>query len=380
MRVPSCHPDQRSATARATPLQACWCALLCFGVSVSALGHVAHHASGRLAIDVFRDRLTLAVTRYPQVYLHGEIDAEAPQRFKALMRSGRIPAGSDIYFNVPRGDFAAAMALGRIFRAGGMATHLGTPRKPRHARTTAQPAVCVDACVYAYLGGLYRWTPSGGDHIGLTVLPGGAAKDSPELSAYLKEMGIKPGALAQAATPRGGSAWLTADPMLSAGLANNGQLPVTASVDLSTPAPTLELRQVVRKGTHRLTIQCQPGQTTVTAYDEVGLRRARQIVARGTRSWFQLNDKQVLNQPRDGAGVADNALMIRRSYPPAALVDLVSSWSFGAWVGGRKSAFRDGFSMPLHPVFDQLKTYFYACWRAAPWPPRGKGAGSMLRT
>lgn len=373
--MPSCHADLRSTCARATPRHALWCALLGFAGSAPALGSVAHHASGRLAIDVFRDRLTLAVTRYPQVYLHGEIDAEAPRRFEALQRAGRIPAGSDIYLNAPGGDLAAAMALGRIFRAGGMATHLGTPRKPRHARKTARAAVCVDACVYAYLGGLYRWTPSGGDRIGLTALPTAAAKDSPQLDAYLKEMGINAAALAQAATPRGGSTWLSADPMLSVGLANNGKLPVTASVDLSSPTPTLELRQVVRKGSHRLTIQCRPGQTTVTAYDDVGSRRARQIVARATRSWFQLNDKQVLNQPRDGVGVADNALMIRRSYPPADLVHLVSSWSFGAWVGGRNSAFRDGFSMPLYPVYDQLKTYFYACWRAAPWPQRGQAAG-----
>ncbi len=373
--MPSRHTDPRSIRPRAASRHALCCVLLSLGVSATALGHAAHHPSGRLAIDVFRDRLTLAVARYPQVYLHGEIDAGAPRRFEALQRSGRIPAGSDIYFNVPGGDPAAAMALGRIFRAGGMATHLGTPRKPMHARKKAQPAVCMDACVYAYLGGLYRWTPSGGDRIGLTALPTGAAKEPSELSTYLKEMGIAPGALAQAATSRGGSAWLSADPMLSAGLANNGRLPVTATVDLSAPAPTLELRQVVRKGTHRLTIQCQPGQTTVTAYDEVGLQRARQVAARGTRSYFQLDDKQVLNQTGDGVGVADNALMIRRSYPPAALVDLVSSWSFGAWVGGRNSAFRDGFSMPLHPVFDQLKTYFYACWRAAPWPPRGQGAG-----
>jgi hypothetical protein len=368
--VLSCHTDPRLVTLRATRRYALWCVLLGFGVSASALGDVAHHRSGRLAIDVFRDRLTLAVTRYPQVYLHGEIDAEAPRRFEALMRSGHIPAGSDIYLNVPRGDPAAAMALGRMFRAAGMATHLGTPRKPRLARKTAKTAVCVDACVYAYLGGLYRWTPSGSDHLGLTALPSATAKGSSELTAYLQEMGIQPGALARAATPRGGSAWLSADPMLSTGLANNGRLPVTASYNLSVSAPTLELRQVVRKGTHRLTIQCQPGKTTVTAYDEVGLGRARQIVARGTRSYFQLNQRQVLELPRDGAGVADNALMIRRSYPPAELVDLVSSWSFGAWVGGRNNAFRDGFSMPLHPVFEQLKTYFYACWRAAPWPPR----------
>jgi len=368
--------NQRLATLRGACRHALWCVLLTLGVSTSVLGRVARDTPGQLKIVVIRDRLTLAVTRYPQVYLHGQIDADAPQRFEALMRSGRIPAGSDIYLNAASGDPQAGMALGRIFRANGMATHLGTPRKSRRASVAAKTAVCVDACVYAYLGGLYRWTPSGRDRIGLTSLPTAASKVQPELARYLKDMGIDLAAFGRAVTSSsGGLVWMTADPMLSAGLANNGRLPLTATVDLSTPAPTLELRQVVRKGSHRLTIQCQPGQTIVTAYDEVGLQRARQVVARGTRSYFQLNDKQVLNQPRDGAGVADNALMIRRSYPSAELVDLVSSWSFGAWVSGRSGAFRDGFSMPLHTVFGQLKDYYAACWRAAPWPPRQNTTG-----
>lgn len=373
----SANQAQGVAALRDSLRQALCAVLLTLGVSSPVFAGGRTPTPGPLKIDVIRDRLTLAVTRYPQVYLHGQIDADAPNRFEALMRSGRIPAGSDVYLNAPTGNLEAGMALGRIFRANAMATHLGTPRKPRHASVAAKTAICVDACVYAYLGGLYRWTPSGSDRIGLTALPtAAAASASPELAAYLKEMGIDPAAFEHAvSSTSGGSVWMTADPMLSAGLANNGRLPVTATVNLSAPAPTLELRQVERKGTHRVTIQCQPGKTTVTAYDEVGLQRARQIVARGTHSYFQLNDSLVLNQPHDGVGVADNALMIQRSYPPSQLVDLVSTWSFGAWVSGRSGAFRDGFNMPLHTVFGQLKDYYAACWKAAPWPPREKATG-----
>ena len=371
----SINPAKRIASFGGSARQTLCAVLVSLGVSSSVLAATGP-ASGPLKIDVIRDRLTLAVTRYPQVYLHGEIDADAPQRFGALMRSGRIPAGSDVYLNAPTGDLQAGLALGRIFRANAMATHLGTPRKPKHASVAAKTATCVDACVYAYLGGLYRWTPSGSDRIGLTTLPTTDGNRSPQLAAYLKDMGIDPAAFGHAvSSTSGGSVWMTADPMLAAGLANNGRLPVTATVNLQAPAPTLELRQVERKGTHRVTIQCQPGKTTVTAYDEVGLQRARQIVARGAHSYFQLNDTLVLNQPRDGVGVADNALMIQRSYPPSALVDLVTTWSFGAWVGGRSGAFRDGFDMPLHTVFAQLKDYYAACWKAAPWPPREKATG-----
>lgn len=355
--------------------------LLALGFSSLVFSHVAHADRGRLKIEVIRDRLTLAVTRYPQVYLHGDIDAGAPERFKALMRSGRIPAGSDVYLNAPGGDIAAGLALGRMFRAGGMATHLGTPRQPKHASAAAKTATCVDACAYAYFGGLYRWAPSGSDRMGFTMLPGTDTKVSPDVASYLKAMDIDPRALVTAATSTGdGTAWMTADRMTTLGLANNGQLSPTATYNLSTPAPTLELRQVDRKGTHRLVIQCQPGKTTVTAYDEVGLERARQVASRGKPSYFQLDGRKVLEQPGGGASVAENAVMIRRDYPPADLVDLISAWSFGAWVGGRSDAFRDGFSMSLHPVHKQLKVYYYACWRAAPWPARSrKAAGAPGR-
>ena len=341
-----------------------------------ALGGTSHQRPDLLKIQVVRDRMTVAMTGHPQVYLQGEIDDAAPQRFQAMVNSGHILAGSDIYLNVSGGNPGAGMALGRMFRAAGMATHLGTPRPPRHASVAAKTAVCVDACVYAYLGGLYRWTPSGRDRIGFSMSPTTATSDPPGMQAYLKDMDIDPVALAATTKPaQTGRIWMTADQMMADGLANNGRLPLTASANLSGPAPTIELRQVERKGTHRITIQCRPGSTTVTAFDEVGALRARQVAARTARSYFQLGDTPILSEPRDGAVAEGNALAIRRSYPPAELVDLVSAWSFGAWVDGRTQAFRDGFNMPLHTVHKQLSDYFYACWRAAPWPPRQKKPG-----
>lgn len=340
-------------------------------VAAPVLGGTRHERRALLKIQVIRDRMTVAMTGYPQVYLQGEIDTAAPQRFQAMMNSGHISAGSDVYLNVSGGDPDAGMALGRMFRAAGMATHLGTPRPPRHASVAAKTAVCLDACVYAYVGGLYRWTPSGRDRIGFSTPPATVASMAPVLQTYLKDMGIDPAALGATSAPsQTGRAWMTADRMLADGMANNGRLPLTVSANLEAPEPTIELRQVERKGTHRVTIECRPGITTVTAFDDVGALRARQVAARSARSYFQLGDTPILSEPRDGAVAEGNALAIRRSYPPAGLVDLVSAWSFGAWVDGRSRAFRDGFSMPLHTVHKQLSDYFYACWRAAPWPPR----------
>ena len=369
----------RNADPTSTFPRAAWGALLtvCLATCLATPALGSSHGDGGtpLKIEVVSDRLTLALTHFPQVYLHGEIDGGAPRRFAEMVRSGRIANGSDVYLNARGGDRAAGMALGRLFRAAGMATHLGTPRQPKHASVAAKTAVCVDACVYAYVGGLYRWAPSGHDRLGFTSTSTQNATKAPDSVAYLRDMHIDAGVLTPTSVAsRDAALWMTSDEMTATGLANNGKLSTRASYNLSSPAPTLDLRLVDRKGTHRLTIQCQPGKTTVTAYDEVGVERARQIALRGGSSYFQLGDEKILSQPRAGAQADGNALVIRRDYPPADLVDLVSAWSFGAWVGGRSDAFRDGFTMQLQPVRAQLKVFYYTCWRAAPWPPRQKKA------
>lgn len=318
----------------------------------------------RLNIHVLNDRLTLAVARHPQVYLYGRIDADAPKRFSKLMQSGRIAPGSDVYLSAREGDVAAGMALGRLIRQGGMATHLGAPRKSFPRATASRTALCVDSCAYAFFGGLYRWAPSGSDRLGLTV------PLSPAANAYLKDMQIDPGDLTLApGAPAGPVLWLTAERLEMTGATNNGRLPPVAHYDITSATPTLDLRQLDRKGEHRLTVTCRPGQTLVVAYERVGALRARQIVARGARSYFALNGRPILAS-QDGVSAEGDMLLIRRNYPPSDLVDLLFAGSIGAWVDGRSAAFRDGFE--LHPwgAYKQLKVFYHACWRAAPWPPR----------
>jgi len=79
----------------------------------SSSGNVA---SNQLAMQVNDDRMTLSMARVPQIYLYGPIDSDAPRRFESLMKSGRIPNGSDIYLNSPGGSVDAGMTLGRLFR------------------------------------------------------------------------------------------------------------------------------------------------------------------------------------------------------------------------------------------------------------------------
>lgn len=367
-----------------------WCAVL-LAAFVGPV-HVARaHGSGsqassagQLSIQVNDDRLTLAVAKVPQVYLYGVIDAGAPQRFEALMKSWKIPTGSDIYLNSPSGDLNAALALGRLFRAGSMVTHLGTPRRPLRSGAGLKTAVCVDACTYAYLGGLYRWAPTGTDRIGLPaqhaadpkVSVAGQTPQAPqtpqisgEVASYLKDMGVDPAVFTPELMATGGDVvWFSADQMMARGLANNGRLPLTATYQLSGGAPYLVLNQIHRGGERQITILCKPGSVTLTASDTVGMDRARQVVTRGTWSYFEINQQERMPQLRDGASAVDKSVTMSRSYPPAQLGYLLYSNSIGAWVSDRNSAFRSGFTFDLAPVRSTLKQYYTTCWRAAPWP------------
>jgi len=376
---------------------ACWsrsrtriaCCGLLLLICTAAVGAARAHGTAvrdsgnatpqQMAIQVNDDRMTVNLAGAPQIYLYGVIDADAPQRFEALVKLGKIPSGSDVYLNSSQGDPAAGMALGRLFRAGAMTTHLGTPRrKGRGGYRGIKAAVCSGACVYAYLGGLYRWAPTGSDRIGLVrppaapaTTPGTAPTRSASggVDAYLQDMGIDLDRLVPLPAAADGSpTWLTADQMVVAGLANNGRLPLKTKSWLLPPAPFLELHQEDRRGNHRLVLQCRPGSVTLTAYNLVGASRAGQIVAHETRSYFEVDRQQVLDEPRGAARAVDGAVVTSRSWPPGELGRLLSSTSIGAWVGGRRSAFRYGATFMLYPARHAIKDFYNACWRAAPWP------------
>ncbi len=374
MKNVSRHADARPRVALCLLLLATGMASIPIADARGGSRSTSHASADELAIQVTDDRLTLAVTDVPQVYLYGTIDEDAPQRVGALIRSGKIPSGSDIYLNSSSGSVGAGMALGRLFRTGSMVTHLGKPRRKGESNT----AICVGACTYAYFGGLYRWAPTGSDRIGVSAYPtpsastGGSSQStqaSGDTAGYLKDMGIDPAALAP--TPgmaSNGTVWLSADQMMASGLANNGRLPLVAKFQKLSTGPYLTLDQVDRHGQHRMTIECKPGRVILTAINKVGAERAKDIVMRGTRSYFELNRQEILTQQSGGAEVASESISMTRTYPPARLQYIIYAPSVGAWVAGRTSAFRNGFTFDLNPVRSTLKDYYEACWQASPWP------------
>lgn len=349
--------------------------LACAGLVSAAVAHGAtpdNHADtpGVLAIQVNADKLTLAVAKVPQIYLYGTIDAGAADRFDALVRSGKVPPGSDVYLNSPGGDLHAGIALGRLFRAQSIATHLGVPRRSSRSVQVSKVAVCMDACTLAYMGGLFRWSPTGNDRFGALPLrpqQGDAPQTPDDVDAYLKELNLT----AEAQYGRkiqADASVLTGDEMINSGLANNGRLAPTVSYHMMGNAPLLTLGQSARDGQYRVTLLCKPDGLTVTAYYMVGVERARKLVSRATRSYFEIDNQQTLPGDRDAFSATSESVMISRPVPLSQMAQFLSARSVGAWLADRGGAVRYGFTIYLESVRSRLQSYGDACAQMAKAP------------
>jgi len=345
-----------------------WLAGIAAAYAESPAPNVA--SSDQLNVQINDDRMTLAVAKVPQVYLYGPIDADAAQRIGALIQSHKIPQGSDIYLNSPGGDANAGMALGRLFRANNMGTHLGTPRRNARDPVVTKTSQCVDACAYAYVGGVYRWGPAGSDRFGAKSLAGDAQAIAP-IKAYMREMGVNP--LVFGMTPGGDVTWLDGDQMLGYGVANNGRLPPTATNTPASGTSTLSLTQTTRDGEHRLTLLCRANSLTVTAYYTIGTDRARQVAARATQFYFEIDHQPATERERVGISAVGPSVVFSQPISMVQLNQLLSARSMSAYASDKGGAVRYGFWMELDPVRSNLREYASSCRQMAGQAAPNKG-------
>jgi len=338
---------------------------------------------GPLTVHLRSDSITLRMAKAPQLYLAGTIDAAAVEQVRQLLQSGKVPPGTDIYLDSSAGDAAAGMALGKLFRAARFSTHLGTWRTGswRTAGPPARPATCLDACAYAWLGGLYRWSPSGTDRIGLheNLLPNrdAAAPGAPspaDLRDYITTMDVRPEQVAQVSgLVVNGIAWWNTEKLLPAQVANNGRLPLAASYQ-KTPgdAPTLVLSQTVRSHESQVTLQCAPGEVTLGARYTVGGERAPNLAARAMYAYFEIGGQAW--QPRLGKRPqADgDALVFERRMPFAQLENILHAGSLAAWIEITGSPVRLGFWLAPSSAEKLTQPFFADCQALQPGyvPPK----------
>lgn len=358
-----------------------WLALAMLCHAGIALAAPAAKPAGPLTVHMRSDRMTLQIAKAPQIYFAGTINSQAVQQVRDLLDSGKVSPGADVYLDSSDGDVAAGIALGKLFRTARLNTHLGTWRTGGWSSgVPARPATCLDACAYAYLGGVYRWSPSGADRIGLheALLPDRtqAAPDAPtpeDLRAYLESMGVQPAYFAHVVnTVVNGIAWWNADAMAPWQVANNGRLPLQAA-DQSVPGtPKLQLTQTMRHDHNRITLQCAPDKVDLTASYGVGDARARQIVARVMYAYFGVDGHAQDKRHGDAPQVDDGALVFTRQLPFADLANVLATTSLGAWFEVSGSPVRLGFWMSPSVVAKDTQTFFAACQAMQPGyvPPK----------
>lgn len=332
------------------------------------------HAAPDLAIHLRSDRMTLRVARAPQLYIAGTFDDAAVQQVRDLLASGKVSAGADVYLDASGSDVAAGMALGEMFRTAGLNTHLGAWRSSTRDGVPARPARCVDACAYAWLGGVYRWTPSGADRIGMhaALLPMHATGADGEPSAqvlrdYLGVMDVRPDYLTKVLAPVvDGMVWWEADAMAPWLVANNGRLPLAASYPATTGAPQLALTQTVRGQPEQITLQCASGKLTLSARYSVGYTRAPQLAARVMYAYFDVDGVAADKRHGERPSVEGAALTFTRELPVAELAPLLQAKSLGAWVEIMGSPVRLGFWLAPASVATHTQAFLHDCEKLQP--------------
>ena len=345
-------------------------------LAIPAVAKPSPGFAGPLTVHVRSDRMTLRMAKAPQLYLAGTIDAAAVAQVRQLLQSGRLSPGTDVYLDSSRGDVASGMALGKLFRSARFNTHLGTWRSGswRATGSSALPATCLDACAYAYLGGVYRWSPSGADRIGLheSLLPDrtATAPDAPsprELRDYMASMGVRPAYFAQVShLVVNGIAWWNAEKMAPWLVANNGRLPPTASYLKAPGAPVLTLTQEIRGNRNQIILQCAPGTFTLTARYVQNDASAERLAPRAMYAYVEIG-KQALGKRQGARPKADgDALVFTRELPFAQLDSVLRTPLLAARIEVMGSPVRLGFWLDPAVVEPQTRAFYADCQALQP--------------
>lgn len=92
------------------------------------------------------------------VYLDGPIEADSGEQLEKYIRNNKVPANSLFVLNSMGGNAVGGMEMGRVIRKYGFETSVGREARNRDPdMRSAQPGECYSACVFAYMGGKFRY-------------------------------------------------------------------------------------------------------------------------------------------------------------------------------------------------------------------------------
>lgn len=172
------------------------------------------------------------------IYASGEIDADAGKRLAALIAEKHIPGASLLYLNSPGGSLLGGMALGQVIRKSFLYTYVGQ-RNPA-SNNKPKSGFCFSACALAFLGGEYRFLTPGstyGVHRFFWKQHSDEDADLAQIVSaavvqYIKSMGVDTKLFALASEAGSSEAITpTAEQLLALNVINNGQKPVSWSLE-----------------------------------------------------------------------------------------------------------------------------------------------------
>jgi len=198
------------------------------------------------------------------VYLEGDIEIGAAERVRRELE--QIGAdGADVYLDSTGGSLIDGIDIGRLLRKLGASTTVGVRSSGASA---VDPGKCFSACAIAFLGGVYRYVPSGslyGVHRVSTSVRSPQDFDvgqmvAAQVAGYIRDMGVD-GRLFERMAGVGGDQIYVLPPaeLRALRVVNEGRLPTEWWSELSAQGRTVVGSQQTADGTNKLALACTGG-------------------------------------------------------------------------------------------------------------------------
>jgi hypothetical protein len=216
----------------------------------------------------------------PAVFIHGQLGVDTLRQVRALISLHKLDErGTTVYFNSLGGNLFSGIELGKLMREAGLHTSVGTRQPDDKGMMWTGPGVCLSACVYAYVGGQYRYADKD-DVIGVHRFSREVTtpKDlelaqivSAAITNHLSAMGVDTELLEIAsATAKDDITRISIVDATRLRVVNNGRHPATWELVNREGMVYLRAEQTTHWGMGKLLLNCRKARVNVTAIYDMG--------------------------------------------------------------------------------------------------------------
>jgi Clp protease len=280
--------------------------------------------------------LSIEVVPPATIVLDGPIDERAAQRLREEI-TGREIASATVILNSPGGLLMEGIALGRLIRQLGFST------------SVAPGGVCHSACVFALLGGVYRFGAAQ-SRIGVHRFSSSSAAvdaDTAQVVAaavvnYIREMGADVDLFDRMTRKGSGQLLVLGQKELrQLGVINDGRLAARWALQAQGPVMVLKGVQETSEGKGEVRLSCQDNQVQFQLAFSAG-ERADELVSAATRHLMRIGEGFVpLPEPVEPLSAHEGYVSGTFVLGPGQLKRLANPDSIGYAVqsSGRSSGF-----------------------------------------